>query len=277
MLGSRLSNLTRTLTCALVYIALAGCAQRPLSLAATSTPEVPQFCKLHVDGSVIKDATGKSIVLHGATLPPLAEMITSDRKPEQRLRELAGAGARVVRLRITEREMTPTFVPATVSPFIDKANALGILVILSYQNDLTLAANGQADNAEDWMRLELQYLRNSPGAWFEPFANKADTPKWQGMHQRMIDVARGFKADNVILVDEPTWLAEGKAEVSGGNLAHAVAFVKGWPSQATPLVVVSGDVASLRAAQSAGAWAISDGDMITDELATLWKTSVMCG
>ena len=267
---------TSVLVYTIACVALAGCAQRPLAVAATPTPTVPQYCKLHVDGGLVKDASGQPVLLHGATLPSLIEMNASELKPEQRLRDLAAAGARVVRLAITEREMTPTFVPATVSPFIDQANALGILVVLSYQNDVTLSANNQADNAEDWMRLALQYLRNAPGVWFEPFAHKVDSPKWQGMHQRMIDVARGYKADNVFLVDEPTWLNEGKADVTGGNIAHGVSSMKGWPASAQPLVVISGDMATLHTAQSAGAWAISDGDAITDEMRAVWKTSVKC-
>jgi len=260
----------------IMSLLLAACAVRPLAVAVTPTPLVAQYCKLHVEGGLVKDGSGRAVRLFGATLPSLAEMTASAHKPEARLQALSAAGARVVRLAITEHEMEPTFVPATLSPFIDQANALGMLVILSYQNDVTLAANDQADNAEDWLRLALQYLRNAPGVWFEPFAHPVSAPAWQGMHQRMIDVARGFKADNVFLVDEPAWLKDGKPGLSGGNIAYGMSSLDGWPPNAAPRVVINTDVAVFGAAQASGAWAISADDAITRERAALWKSSVPC-
>ncbi len=263
---------------ALLALALSACAQRPIALAPTATPLVPQYCQLRVDGGTVKDNSGQVVVLHGATLPTLTEMQASDRKPDQRLRALADAGARVVRLTIDERDMTPTFVPAQVSPFIDQANALGILVILSYRNNPALSINGQADNAEDWLRLALQYLRNAPGVWFEPFQFPIDSPKYQGVAQRMIDVANGYRVNNVLVIGNPVWLKDGTnvQGITGRTVAHSVASLDGWPASATPLLVISNDEGALSAAASSGAWAIAGSDEVTNAKSAIWKLSKTC-
>jgi hypothetical protein len=237
---------------------------------------VPQFCRLQVMDQQVKDMSGNPVVLHGATLPALYEMEATESTPQQRLRALADAGARVVRLTVDERDITPTFVPAKLSPFIDQANALGMLVILSYHNNPALSVNAQADNAEDWLRLAIQYLRNAPGVWFEPLDAAMNSPKYQGVAQRMVDVANGYRADNVFVIRDPIWLKGNSAGLNGRAVAHSVAAPTEWPSTAAPFIVVSSDIQTLQAAATTGSWAIADSDAVSPARAELWRASVPC-
>ncbi len=266
--------------CVVLLIALTGCASRPLTVQATPTPAVAQFCAMRVDGRFVKDESGKILVMHGAQLPTLTEMIESDRKPEQRLREMAAAGAKSVRILVRENEMTPTFVPAILSPFIDQANALGMLVIIGYDNESDFTSNSKindvAEKAEDWLRLAMTYLLNSPGIWYEPFnAPPADSPKWPAIAQRMVDVVRGYGAQTVVLISEPAWLKEGGALLKGGNIAYSAASLDGYPINDAPFVAqphAGEDAAAIQAAQ---AWTLAP-EADAGAMSPLWKTSVSC-
>jgi hypothetical protein len=256
---------------------LSACATRPLALAATPTPVVPQFCQLRVEGAQIKDGSGNVVILHGATLPTLNEMEASDRPSEQRLRALADAGAKVVRLLVDDAELTPTFVPAKVSPFIDQANGLGMLVILAFRNQAQATVNDQADAAEDWLRLAMGYLRASPGVWFEPFTSPINTPKYEDIAQRMVDVMRGYRAEQVIVIADPAWLkTSGSAPLTGGNIAYRVDALAGWPLDAALFVLTDIGAGDIQAVQSAGVWSIAAEDADVSALATLWRTSQPC-
>lgn len=262
---------------ALAVLSLCACGGRPLAVAATPTPAVPQYCTLRVEGRWVVDARGNAVILHGASLPTLAEMAHSDYDATQRLRELAAAGARVVRLPVDQSEIAPTFVPAVVSPFIDQANALGLLVILAYRNDLGETVRKQGEAAEEWLRLALTYLRNVPGVWFEPFAQPIATPKWRAMNQRMVDVARGFRADNVIVVNGPDWLRDAPHELlTGSNIAYAVYALDGWPLDAAPFILTGFDGTGVEAVQTAQVWSIAAEAVRPADLAPLWRTSKPC-
>lgn len=246
-------------------------------MEATPTPVVPQYCSLRVAERWIVDSSGDTVILHGASLPTLTEMAHSDRNGAQRLRELAAAGARVVWLPVDQREITPTFVPAMVSPFIDQANALGMLVILAYRNDLGETVRKQGEAAEDWLRLMLTYLRNAPGVWFEPLARPIATPKWRAMNQRMVDVARGLGAENIIVVNQPDWLRDAPREfLSGSNIAYAVPSPDGWPLDAAPFILTNVDSAAIEATQVAQVWSIASDAARPDEWAPLWRASKTC-
>lgn len=239
---------------------------------------MPPFCKLHVDGRWVKDAQGNIVILHGANLPTLTDMQASERKPEDRLRQLAAAGARVVRLAVDQREITPTFVPAKVSPFVDQANALGILVILVYRNDTKETVNTQADNAEDWLRLTLTYLLNAPGVWFEPFDTPIDTPKWQAINQRMVDIVRGFRADNVVVIGNPTWLKDAGAAASldGRDIVYSVESLGGQPLDAAPFVLMGFDGANMPTVRAAHVWTLTAGLDHISNFSGWWRSSQVC-
>lgn len=254
-------------------LALSACTARPLALPPTPTPLVPQFCRLRTDGRWITDGAGKAVILHGMTLPTFKAMGASDRSPEQRLEELAAAGARVVRVPVEDPEITPSFVPATLSPFIDRANALGMLVIVSFQNDPRTTVNSQADEADDFLRLMMTYLRGAPGVWFEPIGIPIDSPKWAGIAQRITDIARGFNADNVLLFGNPAWLRDGPGPLTGANVVYGVPALEGWPLDAAPLIVLDYDGADPGAVEAAQVSTLARDGAITPALSALWKQS----
>lgn len=263
-----------------VVVMLMGCTARPLTVQATPTPATAQFCALRVDGRSVKDEAGKTLVLHGAQLPTLTEMNDSDRKPEQRLNELAAAGAKTVRILVREPEMTPTFVPATLSPFVDRANALGMLVILAYDNNTDFSSNSKlndvSEKAEDWLRLAMTYLLKSPGIAYEPFATPpAQSPKWPAVAQRMVDVVRGFGANTLLLIAEPAWLKNGGALLKGENVAYSVASLDGYPVNAAPFVVQPFEGSSIESIQSAQVWTLTP-ESQAGGLSALWKSSTSC-
>ncbi len=262
---------------ALAVLSLCACSGRPLAVMATPTPIVPQYCTLRVAGRWIVDAGGNIVILHGTSLPTLTEMAQSDRNAAQRLRSLAEAGARVVRLPIEQREITPTFVPAVVSPFIDQANALGMLVVLAYRNDPGETVRKQGEAAEEWLRLALTYLRSAPGVWLEPFARPIATPKWRAMNQRMVDVARGYRADNIIVVRAPDWLRDASDEpLVGDHIVYAVSSLEDWPLDVAPFVLTDFDGAGIRAVQDARVWSIATEAVRPADLAALWRASQPC-
>jgi hypothetical protein len=234
---------------------------------------VPQYCRLHTDGRWIKDAAGNIVVLHGAAVPTIGEMEASDRSPEHRLERLAAAGARVVRLAINDLELTPTFVPAKLSPFIDRANALGMLVIVSLRNDPQTEVNAQADEAEDFLRLMMSYLRNAPGVWFEPVGVPIASPKWPGIAQRVVDVARGYEADNVIVFGNPVWLRDGSGPLAGRNVVYGVDALAGWPLGAAPLLVLDYDGNGIPEIEAVQVGTITRDDDQAQALAPLWRRS----
>lgn len=265
---------------AVMTMVTVGCTARPLTVQATPTPAQAQFCTLHVEGGLVKDEAGKTLVLHGAQLPTLTEMNASDDKPEQRLKALAASGAKAVRILVREPEMTPTFVPATLSPFVDQANALGMLVILAYDNDVDFSSrskiNDVAEKAEDWLRLAMTYLLKSPGIVYEPFnAPPAESPKWPAVAQRMVDVVRGFGANTLVLISEPAWLKNGGAPLQGGNVMYSVASLDGYPINDAPFVVQPFDGSDVEAIQSAQVWTIAP-ETQAGGLSSLWKSSVAC-
>ncbi len=262
---------------ALGALLLCACGGRPLAVAATPTPVVPQYCALRVAGRWIVDAGGNIVILHGTSLPTLTEMAQSDRNAAQRLRSLAQAGARVVRLPVDPREIAPTFVPAAVSPFIEQANALGMLVVLAYRNDPGETVRKQGEAAEEWLRLVLTYLRNAPGVWLEPFARPIATPKWRAMNQRMVDVARGYRADNIIVVRAPDWLRDASdGLLVGDHIVYAVSSLAGWPLDDAPFVLTDFDGAGVQAVQDARVWSIATEAVRPADLAALWRASQPC-
>ena len=195
----------------------------------TSTPQPTGWqCDLRVEGKNIDTPNGKRVVLHGANLPTLTVMENSGYKWDARLSDLAGGNARVVRLAINVKELTPTFVPAKVVPFVRLANDLGMIVILSWAATITDPVDDMVDDAEDWVRLEVDYLNNNGGVWFDLYNGMKDVSpaRQKSIAQRLVDVARGFRSNNIILVNNPAWLFEADAAInqplSGGNIVYGL-------------------------------------------------------
>ena len=216
----------------LVALLIGACAPRSSTMLeatrAESTAEAASFCRLSVNGRWIEDEAGRRVVLHGANLPTLTEMNDSDQKPDARLRDLADAGAKVVRVRVADSEITPTFIPGPVSSFIRQANDLGMLVILSWGDVIRAPVNDGADAAEDWLRLMVDYLKNNPGVWFDPTDGIRDvnSKRQRAIAQRLIDVTRGYNATNPIVINQPNWLSDPDPDtrqpLSGGNIVYGI-------------------------------------------------------
>lgn len=207
---------------------LAACA-RPPAPAPSSTNG---FCRLTVAGSQVVLASGQPVTLHGASLPTLAEMARAGEAPIARIQALAGAGARLVSLAIDDSELTPLYFPEKLAPVLQAANDAGIVVILSYRIRLQTAnqsaSNAEIDNAEDFLKLALGYVNSAPGIWFDPILEINEIPpvRRRNVAQRMVDIVRGYRADNIMLIRQPAWFRESDpnlaAPLSGGNIVYAL-------------------------------------------------------
>ena len=232
----------------LAQVALAACAPRwtseSQSIAAEMTAQATRFCRLRVDGPSIRDEAGRRVVLHGANLPTLSEMEASPYKPADRLRDLADAGAKIVRLRVADSEITPTFIPGPVTDFVRQANQLGLVVILAWGDTIQTPLNKYVNDAESWLRLMIDYLKNNPGVWFDPAdaIRDASSRRQRAIAQRFVDVARGHNANNIIVINQPDWLTDPDPDarqiLSGGNVVYGidVETMNRYPLDAAPFV-----------------------------------------
>ena len=202
------------LWCALLgaLVLLTAC-DRPAAIVVPTAP--PALCSISVSGRWVNGPSGKPVVLYGASLPTLSEMEKSTYPAVDRLRDLSKAGASIVRLPVDFHEETPTFVPEKVVPFVQQANQLGMIVDLGWTTVLSGTGsyemdplNDTVDDAEDWLRQEITYLSNNPGVWFELYDGMqgVSPTRQRNIATRLIDVARGFRANNVIVVNDPVWL-----------------------------------------------------------------------
>ena len=209
---------------------LAACAQpapvieRGATPAATTraTGTVP-FCQLRVEGNQILDSRNRPVVLHGANLPTIAEMNASAQKPEQRLTQLAEAGAKIVRLPVDEDELLPAFVPATLIPVIETANRLGMVVVVRLRNKPNEELNTQADEAEAFMRQLMVYpISMTSGLWLEPFDKPLNDPKERNTVQSMVDIVRAYRRELIVLVSNSGWMLEGSGTplITGGDIVY---------------------------------------------------------
>ncbi|MCL4506830.1 MAG: glycoside hydrolase family 5 protein [Chloroflexi bacterium] len=238
--------LARPLCGAAALILLAGACGRPASsnqtapktIATTVAPAGPTKtaqpagwqCPLSVMGNDIITPNGRNIVLHGANVPTLTDMEQSGYTWDDRLRDLSYAGAQVVRLPVKFSELTPTFVPAKVAPFVQTANNLGMIVILVWDATITDPIDDMVDDAEDWLRMEIDYLNNNDGVWFDLYSGMKDvTPTRQrNIAQRLLDVARGFRSHNIIVVTDAVWLTSTDPAINknliGGNVVYGLDY-----------------------------------------------------
>ncbi|MGQ9815544.1 MAG: cellulase family glycosylhydrolase [Candidatus Roseilinea sp.] len=192
----------------------------------------------------IRDEAGRPVVLHGANLPTLTEMAASPYKPANHLRDLANAGAKIVRLRVTDSEITPTFVPGPVTDFVRQANRLGLLVMLAWGDTIQTPLNQHVNDAERWLRLMIDYLKNNPGVWFDPVdaIHDASSRRQRPIAQRFVDVARGRNANNIIVINQPDWLTDPDPDarqlLSGVNVVYGidVETMNRYPLDAAPFM-----------------------------------------
>lgn len=243
-----MSRLLILMVALLAQATLSACAPPRSGQSQSTTPEMTgeaaRFCRLRVDGPAIRDEAGRRVVLHGANLPTLTEMNAGDYKPDARLRDLAAAGARVARLRVADSEITPTFIPGPVTEFVRQANRLGLLVILARGDAIQTPPDQRVNDAERWLRLMIDHLKNDPGVWFDPAdAIRDASPRRQrAIAQRLIDVARGYNAGNIIVINQPDWLADPDPDtrqlLSGDNIVYGIDIetMNRYPLDAAPFL-----------------------------------------
>ena len=266
--------------CVLACVVLVACQTgRTKGAATVATPPVPTFCALKVNGATLQDVNGNSVVLHGATLPTLRAMEASGESPAARVRTLADAGAKLVRLPVTDEEFNAPFMPEKVLPFADVANQLGMVVILSWQQPTeNRTAKKQAEEIEDWLRNAIIYLADRPGIWLDPFNQPLDMPvgRQRAVAQRMADVLTGYRYKNLVLINNPTWFLDGDPEhskpLSGNNAIYGVADLSSlarYPTERVPFISTALDDPS-RAPVNIGTIVV-DASNISQPLKTFWQ------
>jgi hypothetical protein len=252
----------------------------------TATAQSISYCDLHVDGRWIKDPSGKIVVLHGANLPTITAMEASDYKPEARLRDLAAAGARAVRIPVDFNEQTPTFVPGKLSPLVLLANSYGMLVIVGWNVVMAPPIDDTFDDTESWLRQQIVYLSNNPGVWIELYHGTQDvTPERQrNIAQRLIDVLRGYKTNNTVLVNAPAWLLEQDPAVNkpltGGNIVYGLDVMgegaarwQSYDTGALPFIVTQWGPQSGGAGKDEAAFAAGVSRLRIGSLASVWDAA----
>lgn len=221
--------------------------------ATSAQPVLPvSFCPLRIVGNEIQTGDGRVVVLQGANLPSISDMDASVDKPEARLRKLAEAGARWVRLPISDEEFTAAFIPEKVLPLADLANQLNMAFIMSWHQPVgTRPIKIQAEEIEDWLRITLNYVGNRPGIWLDPFgAPLAVTPgKLQAVAQRMSDVLNGYRHKNLLLISDPVWMVDSDPKntqqlLKGANVIYGLSDFNAlpkYPTDKAPFVWLSLD------------------------------------
>ena len=276
-----------------VMMVLSACA-RPAGVAVPTA--APVVCDIHVKGRWIVGSADEPLTLNGANLPTLTEMEAGSYPAESRLHDLAAAGATMVRLRVDFREVSPTFVPAKVAPFVQQANQLGMVVLLGWSTVISGSVDDLVDDAEDWVRQEFTYLSNNPGVWFDLYDGMQDVSptRQRNIAQRLVDVARGYRANNIIVVNDPVWLLETDPAINkslpGGNIVYGLdgrtgakvglkqaGAGNGYDVTKYPFIVTrwDGDTADLASlgALKVGALAGSVANPVPSALADYWKAN----
>ena len=196
---------------------------------------------------------------------------------KDRLVESARAGARVVRLTVREPEMSPTFRAQKLLPFVTAANRLGMYVIIAFDFALPEYDNDRFDLIEDWVREQIPIFGAMSGVMFEPIREiKQITPlRRKNVTQRLIDGLRGYRAVNLYIATEPTYLSELDdalaTPLSGNNIVYAVHQASEVPTgRQIPIMLLSVGTG----ATSAVSIALTED--LSSAAAEIWRTSVAC-
>jgi hypothetical protein len=84
------------------------------------------------------------------------------------------------------------------------------------------------DDVENWLRQEILYLSNNPGVWFDLYngTSNVSSLRQRNIAQRLVDVARGYKANNIIVVNDPAWLLSPNPSINkplnGNNIVYGL-------------------------------------------------------
>lgn len=264
--------------CALAAsLVLAACAS-PSAPAQPSTP--PKFCQTRTEDRWVKNANGNVVIIQGANLPTLSDMENGGPSALDRLNDLAARGATAVRLQISKKEMSQTFIPLKVLPFVHAANQLGLLVILAWNDVIEEVNNPQITDTEEWVRQLIIYLPDEPGVWVDPISEIRSIPlaRRRNVAQRYLDLMRGYRLPNVVVINEAFWLLDADPQLNkplqGGNIVYGLRKLDQpaqWPLDKYPFLITDWDGAAYPAESKVGSIARAGLDANTAQ--TQWKTA----
>jgi Cellulase (glycosyl hydrolase family 5) len=232
---------------------MAACAPAQATTPSAGGPA----CTISVSGRWLVNAAGERQVFQGVNLPSVRDMEAAGRSPVQVLEQVAAAGAGAVRMAVTDQEVTPTYVPLKLLPMVERAKALGLILILSWRNDPAQKLNTQADNAEDFLRLVVPALRSFEGVWLDPFDQPLDVPagRQRAVAERMVDIVRGLGDKRIVVVNNAAWLREPDPELAKpmtqGNVLYGARELAGWDTDKLPVILVT---ATPEQAQTKAVW-----------------------
>ncbi|MCW1969553.1 MAG: hypothetical protein KIH69_015685 [Anaerolineae bacterium] len=264
--------------CALATsLVLAACASPTVPVRPTATPN---FCQTFTEDRWVKNASGNVVIIQGANLPTLSDMEKGGPSALDRLTDLAARGATAVRLQISKKEISQTFIPLKVLPFVHAANQLGLLVILAWDDVIEEVNNPQITATEEWIRQLIIYLPNEPGVWLDPISEMRSIPmaRRRNVAQRYLDLMRGYRLPNVVVINEAFWLLENDPELNkplqGGNIVYGLRKLDQpaqWPLDKYPFLITDWDGAAYPAASKIGSMSRVGLDANTAQ--AQWKTT----
>lgn len=237
---------------------------------------------LRVQANALKNARGESAVLHGVSLPSLADLSAAGLDPVQVLETHARNGAAVARLAVDDAELVPVYVPLKLLPLVERAEALNVVLVLAFRNIPTDKLDKQIDQAEDFLRLAVPALRGHPSVWLEPLDQRVEAPEGRRrtIAERLIDVVRGQGDNRVLVIGDASWLASADPAINAPlrqrNIVYAVRTINDWPSavgESLPrFMTVPATPSEIAAAAAAGIGTTSADTASSD----IWKSSRGC-
>ncbi|MCX6018498.1 MAG: hypothetical protein NTZ50_08355 [Chloroflexi bacterium] len=228
------------------------------SSAQSSMPVAINACRLSTRGAQLVNEAGAALILRGPDLPSILGMERAGQSPDRVLEDAVRAGAGVVRVAVVDAEFTPTYVPLKLLPLAKKADALGIVLILSWRNDPSAKLDKQADDAEDFLRLAVPALRAYDGVWIDPFHDELTAPdaRRRAVAVRMIDIVRGLGDDRIMVINNAEWLlasdADTRARAPHSNVLYGVRSLQNWNRDDVPLFYLGDDAAPAAVVQLTG-------------------------
>lgn len=226
-------------------VALAALVLTTASCAApTPVRSSASVCRIASREAGLVNGRGERVVLRGPDLPAALGMERAGQSVEKILEEAAARGAGVVRVAVVDAEFTPTYVPLKLLPLVQKADALGLALILSWRNDPSLKLNKQVDDAEDFVRLLVPALRAYPNVWLDPFHDFPDAPvgRQRAVAERMVDIVRGLGDGRIVVLRSAAWMNDADPAVrellSDPAVLYGVRSLSEWTrADALPLLV----------------------------------------
>jgi len=229
---------TRTLRMRSLLVGLVGLCFLVGCGGSSSPPPPPPsgIPRLHTEGRLFKDDTGKTVILRGVSLADLNDVDTM-RAPMNvaSLLDLVsdpaqGWFARVVRLVVYPPiwRMDPDgYFINHLKPAVDHATARGLYAIVDW-HEIGDAAPADQETRQFWATAAPAFAGYS-NVLFEVFNESEDLadqswPLWKSRAQPWVDQIRRDAPDNIILIGAPFWTqAIGGAVTdpfAGANLAY---------------------------------------------------------